>query len=80
MTQNPVSLTYIEPEVPAKPFAKGDAVQVMDREGNVLSTRKIVRVRKTFVQTDCNREWTPEGLFSGVRREGIPFPWIRHAR
>lgn len=39
-------LTYIPPEPPPRPFAKGDEVEVLDRQHRVISRQIIVRAEK----------------------------------
>lgn len=71
------TLTYIEPEAPSRPFAKGDTVEVLDREHKVLGTQQIVRVNKASVETDCGRRWRKDGWWIGSE-QAWPFPSIRH--
>jgi hypothetical protein len=71
--------TYYYPTRPRRPFSKGDFVDVMTGEHNRLSTRRIVKVRKSSVVTDCGRRWTQRGWWRGDARDW-PFPWIRHSR
>lgn len=69
-------LTYIPPAPPARPFAKGDAVEVLDRTGNVIGHQVVIRASEKTVRTDCGRSWTQRGKWIGTA--GVwPFPSIR---
>jgi hypothetical protein len=69
-------LTYQVYDGPERPFKKGDAVTVTDREGMKLSQVKVVSVRGNRIKTNCGREWTKDGWRVG---DGFvwPFPTIR---
>ena len=72
-------LTYVVPAKPRKPFAKGEFVDVMDREGNRMDTVRVVRAGKKTVGTDCGRKWTQSGWWQS-ETAAYPFPWIRRSR
>lgn len=74
-----LTLTYVMPTKPSRPFVRGDIVDVMDREGKRMSTRKVVRVQGHWVVTDCQRMWTQNGYWVGSAGTW-PFPWIKHSR
>ena len=74
-----MTLTYVLPTKPSRQFVRGDLVDVMDREGHRMSTRKVVRVQRHWVVTDCKRMWTQDGYWVGDTGTW-PFPWIRHSR
>lgn len=70
-------LTYHVPDLPARPFAKGDAVETIDRDGVYMGTLRVVKAGKRIVHTDCGRRWTQDGdWWTGERSH--PFPTIRH--
>lgn len=71
--------TYVVPSKPSRPFVRGDFVDVMDRDGIRMETRRIVRANKRRVLTDCGRAWSQAGWWIGADRS-YPFPWIRHSR
>jgi hypothetical protein len=74
-----VSLTYIPPTRPSRPFKTGDIVDTMDREHGRMETVKVVRATRYYVRTSCGRRWTYLGYWVG--ENGVwPFPWIRHSR
>lgn len=74
-----MTLTYSVPPKPSRPFAVGDLVDVMDREGLHLSTRRVVRAGKHTCKTNCGRTWMQTGWLKATN--GVwPFPWIRHSR
>lgn len=74
-----MTLTYVRPTKPSRPFERGDFVDVMDRLGNRSETRKVVRAGKYVVLTDCGRRWDQRGFWRG-ENGSWPFPWIRHSR
>jgi hypothetical protein len=74
-----VTLTYVVPTTPSRPFERGDFVDVMDRDGRRESTRKVVYAGPQVVRTDCGRRWDQRGYWIGENR-AWPFPWIRHSR
>lgn len=71
-------LTYIPTDPPPRPFAKGDTVEVLDREQNVLSRQKVTRAGTKWVRTECGRKWTQDGCWIGDF-DVWPFPSIRLA-
>lgn len=73
------AMTYVRPTKPSRPFVVGDLVDVMDRDGRRLSTRRVVRVSRSTCKTDCGRTWMQNGYWKGESGEW-PFPWIRHSR
>jgi hypothetical protein len=70
-------LTYVPVEPPPRPFAGGDAVEVLDREGALLGERKVTYAGKRVIRTDCGRRWTPQGEFLMDNGLPCPFPSIR---
>lgn len=74
-----MTLTYVAPTKPSRPFKRGDIVDVMDRDGKRLSTYKITHASKRRVLTDCGRSWDQRGWWLGANGS-YPFPWIRHSR
>jgi hypothetical protein len=69
-----------KPHVPPKrPFRRGDLVELMDSQGDVVGTKKIVRVQAITVRTDCGRTYMKDGRWYSDRR-AWPFPWIRLRR
>lgn len=74
-----MTLTYVLPTTPRRPFAKGDFVDVMDREGARLSTQQVVLIDGHWVVTCCGRMWTQKGYWVGDTGTW-PFPWIKHSR
>lgn len=72
-------LTYVPAEAPARPFKVGDLVDVIDREGKVMSTREVTKKEDSDVLTDCGRWWTRSGWWIGDCR-AWPFPTIRHSQ
>lgn len=73
-----MSLTYVVPTAPSRPFAVGDLVDVMDREGKRMSTTRVMRAGPKIIKTRCKRTWSPRGWYVGHGE--WPFPWIRHSR
>ena len=73
-----MTLTYIPPTKPSRPFKVGDIVDTMDREHNRMGTVKVVRAGPRIVKTSCGRTWSPRGWYVGHNE--WPFPWIRHSR
>lgn len=73
-----MDLTYIPPKAPPRPFAKGDTVEVLDRNHRVLSRQLVVRAGPKVVRTGCERRWTQKGEWLGEDR-AWPFPSIRLA-
>lgn len=71
-------LTYHVPDPPARPFKKGDAVAIVDREGNDIGRQTVTAAGKRIVTTDCGRQWTQNCWRWDGEREW-PFPSIRHA-
>ncbi|WP_448208181.1 hypothetical protein [Azospirillum sp. sgz302134] len=71
-------LTYHVPDQPARPFARGDEVETVDREGNSMGRQRITKADKRIVHTDCGRAWTQDGDWWNGER-AYPFPTIRHA-
>lgn len=71
-------MTYVQPTKPSRPFKRGDLVDAMDREGNRMSTVRVVRAGKRIVRTSCGRTWSQRGWWIGEQE--WPFPWIRHSR
>lgn len=73
------ALTYVPPAVPRRPFAKGDVVRIVDREGEPRGTVTISRVLKTRVVTSDGRRWNFYGWL--IDSDGVvyPFPSIQHA-
>ena len=70
-------LTYVEPTPPMRPFKKGDKVEVLDRDGSVLSRRTVIRAGKRVAVTECSRRWRQaDGWFIGSTA-AHPFPSIR---
>lgn len=74
-----MKLTYVIPTKPSRSFVRGDIVDVMDREGLVISTRRVVRAGKRVAVTDCGRRWNQNGYWIG-ENGSWPFPWIKHSR
>ena len=73
-----MALTYMPPPPIRKPFSKGDAVEVCDRELAVMSRSVVVYAGKKIVRTKCGRRWRAEdGWYVG--HTAHPFPSIRHA-
>lgn len=70
------ALEYVPPTPPPRPFAKGDVVEVLDREGRVLSRQDVTRAGPRVVRTGCGRRWRQDGWWIGEER-AWPFPSIR---
>ncbi len=76
---------YYTPSEELGPIAKGDYVEIMDRDMKPLGDPlRIVHVGKCHVRTDCGRRWTIEygefiSDFVGGRPVKWPFPSIRKA-
>lgn len=71
-------LFYIPTDPPTTPFAVGDTVEVLDRDGTAMSRSTVVRINARTVKTSCNRTWTKNGEWYGDGRP-YPFPSIRKA-
>lgn len=61
-----------------RPFAVGDVVEVLDSRAFVCGRARIAKVRKTFVQTEDGREWTPDKGWWIGDTQAWPFPTIQH--
>lgn len=72
-----MSLTYVVPPKPAKPFAKGDAVRIMDRTGNEIGQTVVVSAWHHRVTTRDGRDWTTDGWWLDDGH-AYPFPTIQH--
>lgn len=75
-----MTLTYVVPTKPSRPFVRGDFVDVMNRDGRRLSTRRVKRAGKRIVVTDCERRWEQSNGYWVGETGSFPFPWIRHSR
>jgi hypothetical protein len=71
--------TYQPNIAPKRPFRRGDVVELVDSQGFVCGTKKIVRIQATTVKTDCGRTYMKDGRWYSDRRPW-PFPWIRLAQ
>jgi len=72
-------LTYIPAPKPQRPFAKGDVVRVVDREGDARGMLAIIRVLKTRVVTSDGRRWDLDGWWMDEGGRAYPFPTIQHS-
>lgn len=74
------ALTYIPPEPPPRPFAVGDEVEKLDRNGRVMASQRITKVGKRRVTTDDKRGWRCADGWWWDGEAYWPFPSIRLAR
>ncbi|WP_439885601.1 hypothetical protein ACTACK_10300 [Pseudomonas syringae] len=77
-------LTY-KPSDELGSIAKGDTVECLDRSGVSMGNQLVKRVGKTFVQTECGRQWTKDygewiSEFRGGKPVSYPFPSIRKVK
>ena len=74
-----MSLTYVVPEKPFRSFVKGDIVDVMSREGSVLSAEiQITGAARESVFIADGRQFLAESGWWVGETDSYPFPWLRH--
>lgn len=78
---------YYTPADELGPMAKGDYVEMMDRDMKVLGEPlRVVHVGKRHVRTDCGRRWTLEygewisDMFSVETRSLAAITWPKMTR
>ena len=69
-------LTYVPCVPPARPFAVGDVVEIINRNGTVIGEERIVATGSRGVRTKGGRQWDLSGQWSDGSRSW-PFPSIR---
>jgi hypothetical protein len=74
-------LTY-KPSETLGDICLGDTVECLDRNGAAMGRQIVKRIGKTFVQTECGRQWTKDfgewiADFRGGKPVSYPFPSIR---
>ena len=62
----------------------GDLVEILDRKGEVIDTKKVTKIAKRYIKTECGRQWTIDfgewiAAFHGNKPESYPFPSIRRS-
>jgi hypothetical protein len=50
--------TFLPAARPPRDFLIGDRVEVVDRNGKVLSAQTVTKLHRQTVKTDCGRRWT----------------------
>lgn len=83
-------MTYVVPDNPERPFDKGDLVDVMSREGTILTAKTRIVRKKTLkkfigkaratVFIEDGREFSAESGWWVGTVDSYPFPWIRHSK
>lgn len=73
-------MTYKEPVKPKRPFRRGDAVQVMNRDHTVCGGPYMVKsVTKKVATIEDGRKYQQANGYWIGENGAWPFPWLRHA-